>query len=85
MYIDNFAKVLEHKINHSSDGDTDNYLYPVSTVTGKVATRVSYKGNKDSALLIFKSNSELLEQALNLKDIYLDCLNEFANCFMVIY
>ena len=85
MYIDNFAKVLERKINLSSGGDSNHYLYPISTENGKVATRVSYKGNKDSALLIFKSNSELLEQALNLKDIYLDCLNEFANCFMVIY
>ena len=85
MYITNFANVLERKINLSSGGDTNNYLYPISTENGKVATRVSYTGNKDSALLIFKSNSELLEQALNLKDIYLDCLNEFANCFMVIY
>lgn len=85
LYIENFATLLERKINLTNGGDTTNYLYPISTVDGQVATRVSYTGNKDSALLIFKSNAELLEQAMNIKDIYLDCLNGFATCFMIIY
>ena len=85
MYIQNFGIALERKLNLNSNGDTTNYLYPISTVDGQVATRVHYDGNKDSALLIFKSNAELLEQAMNLKDIYLDCLKEFENCFMLMY
>lgn len=85
MYIDNFASLLERKIALQDNGDTTNYLYPISTQDGQVATSVKYNGSKESALLIFKSNAELLEQALNIKDIYLDCLAEFETVFMVIY
>lgn len=85
VYISNFANMLERKINLEQDGDTSNYLYPVSSVNGKVATNVKFNGSKEQALLIFKSNAELLEQAMNIQDIYLDCLAEFSKCFMTIY
>lgn len=85
LYIENFGKMLERKINLAQDGDTTNYLYPISTVGGKPATNVRFNGNKEQALMIFKSNGELLAQAMDIQDIYLDCLAEFARCFMTIY
>lgn len=84
-YIASFNDLLQRKINLSQSGSTTNYLYPVSTQGGKVSNEVRYSGNKDSLLLIFKSNAELLTQVMNLKDIYLDCLEEFSRCFMTIY
>ena len=84
-YIASFNDLLQRKINLSQGGSTTNYLYPVSTQGGKVSNEVRYDGNKDSLLLIFKSNAELLTQVMNLKDIYLDCLEEFSRCFMTIY
>lgn len=84
-YIANFANLLERKIALESNGDSQNYLYPISSENGQVATSVKFYGSKENPLLIFKSNTELLEQALNLKDIYLDCLAEFETVFMLIY
>lgn len=84
-YIASFSGLLQRKINLSQGGSTMNYLYPVSTQQGKISNEVRYDGNKDSLLLIFKSNAELLTQVMNLKDIYLDCLEEFSRCFMTIY
>lgn len=85
MYINNFATMLDRKIALGSDGQTDNILYPVSTIAGKVATSVKFNSNKDNPLMIFKSNGELLAQAMDIKNIYLDCLAEFEKNFMTIY
>ncbi len=85
VYIANFGKMLERKVSLAQDGDTSNYLYPISSVNGKVATNVKFNGNKEQMLMIFKSNAEMLEQAMNIQDVYLDCLAEFAKCFMTIY
>lgn len=85
MYIANFAQALERKIELANDGETTNLLYPISTQNGKIATAVNFTGHKDSPLLIFKSNAELLEQAMNIRDLYLDCLAEFNRGFMLVY
>jgi hypothetical protein len=85
MYISNFANMLERKIALGSDGQTDNILYPVATTAGKVATSVKFNSNKDNPLMIFKSNGELLAQAMDIKNIYLDCLADFEKNFMTIY
>ena len=85
VYISNFGKMLERKVSLAQDGYTANYLYPISTTNGKVATNVKFNGNKEQMLMIFKSNAEMLEQAMNIQDVYLDCLAEFAKCFMTIY
>lgn len=85
MYIANFANVLERKLSLHSSGDTGNYLYPIATQNGKLATNVDFKQDKETALFIIKSNAEILEQAMNLKNIYLDCLQGFEVCFMTIY
>lgn len=85
LYIKNFANVLQRKLTLANTGSTQNYLYPISTEDGQVATSVKYYGTKESPLLIFKSDAELLEEAMNLKDIYLDCLAEFEELFMVVY
>ena len=63
-YIASFKDLLQRKINLSQGGSTTNYLYPVSTQSGKVSNEVRYDGNKDSLLLIFKSNAELLTQVM---------------------
>ena len=46
---------------------------------------IQYYGTKEQALLFFKSNPDLLEKALEIRDVYLDALNEFQPCFMFIY
>lgn len=46
---------------------------------------IQYYGTKEQALMFFKSNPELLEKALEIRDVYLDALNEFDPCFMGIF
>lgn len=46
---------------------------------------VNFEGTKEQAYILFKSNPELLEKALEIKNIYLEALNSFDTCFMGIY
>lgn len=46
---------------------------------------VNFEGTKEQAYILFKSNPELLEKALEIKNIYLEALNSFETCFMGIY
>ena len=46
---------------------------------------VNFEGTKEQAYILFKSNPELLEKALEIKNIYLEALNSFEPCFMGIY
>lgn len=46
---------------------------------------VTFNGTKEQAYILFKSNPELLEKALEIKNIYLEALNSFEPCFMGIY
>ena len=46
---------------------------------------VTFNGTKEQAYILFKSNPELLEKALEIKNIYLEALNSFDTCFMGIY
>lgn len=46
---------------------------------------LTYYGSKEQALLFFKSNPELMQKALEIRDIYLDALNEYEPCFMGIF
>lgn len=85
MFISNFANALERKVNLGQEAISEQLLYPISTESGQTATAVKANGSKEQLLMIFKSNAELLEQALNLKDIYLDCLQEFETCFLMLY
>lgn len=46
---------------------------------------VTFNGTKEQAYILFKSNPELLEKALEIKNIYLEALKSFEPCFMGIY
>lgn len=46
---------------------------------------VTFNGTKEQALMFFKNNPELLEKAMEIRDIYLDALSSFEKCFMGIY
>lgn len=46
---------------------------------------VSFNGTKEQALMFFKNNPELMQKALEIRNIYLDALSSFEKCFMGIY
>lgn len=46
---------------------------------------VNFEGTKEQAYILFKSNPELLEKALEIKNIYIEALKSFEPCFMGIY
>lgn len=82
LYLSNFNTLMDRKIALSESGENHTLLYPINNVNGKNATGVNFTGTKEQALLFFKSNADMLEQVMNIKDIYLDALQEFESCFM---
>ena len=56
-----------------------------SSVDEDSTTTVTFNGTKEQALMFFKNNPELMQKALEIRDIYLDALSSFEKCFMGIY
>lgn len=82
VYLSNFEKAIERKISLTDQGINENKLYPINVDKSRTATAVTFNGTKEQALLYFKSNAALLDEVLNIRDIYLDCLQAFEPCFM---
>ena len=82
LYLDKFNTLMDRKISLDESGENHTLLYPINNVNGKNATGVNFTGTKEQSLLFFKSNGDMLEQVMNIKDIYLDALQEFETCFM---
>lgn len=86
-FISNWNKLFERKITLSNSGSNSYYLNPMTpNGTLKLDDKDSYENTQERPLSMFgKTNAELMEQVLNLKDIFLDCLNEFNSLFILIY
>ena len=86
-YISNWNKLFERKISLSNSGSNSYFLNPM-TPNGnlKLDDKDTYENTQERPLSMFgKTNAELMEQVMNLKDIFNDCLNEFNSIFMMLY
>lgn len=71
------------KTNNGTNKETvvDNGNVKENATKTKGGT-VGIKGSKESVYAWFKSDPELLEQVMNLKNIFIDCLHYFDKLFM---
>lgn len=88
-YIQNFAKAFERQISYTENEDTKQYLNPVNAAAGganeRVITHVITGRDRTNLIATFKTNTELLNELLNIEDIYNECLDTFNELFMQIY
>lgn len=88
-YIQNFGKAFERQLTYTENEDTKQYLNPVNAAAGganeRVITHVITGRDRTNLIATFKTNTELLNELLNIEDIYNECLDTFNELFMQIY
>lgn len=86
-YIDNFDKLTERKMVLERNDENTYYVNPViPNNDAMLNSTAKYKTDRDTLLPLFNvTNSDLLRQALEIKDIYFDCLKAFEPCFMGVF
>lgn len=85
MFIDNFNEMFVRKISLKDNGKNTYFLNPMQdNDEAKIVMQDVNKVDttREQALIMFKSNPELLKQILELEDIYNACLEEFSKLFM---
>ena len=82
VFINNFNSLFERKVRLSYSDDNKYYLNPINTTSEKLQNRTKYDGGKDQSFAFLTSNAKLMQEIMNLKDIYNEALNEFEKCFM---
>lgn len=88
VFLNNWENLMNRKIQLSSNGSNTYYLNPMTSTSEnlKVDDKSSYENTTERPLSMFgKTNAEVLEQVLKIKDIYNDCLEEFGTLFMMVY
>lgn len=85
-----------NEYNDNSNGDALDYINPINGTTNKLSGKTSsttsgngtYESTKQYEViysLTGKSNITLIKDLMELKNIYLSCLESFKDLFMVIY
>lgn len=85
MFIDNFNELFSRKIQLKDNGKNTYFLNPMQdNDEAKIVMQNVDKTEvtREQALLVFKSNPEILKQIMELEDIYNACLEEFSKLFM---
>lgn len=85
MFIDNFNELFSRKIQLKDNGKNTYFLNPMQdNDEAKIVMQNVDKTEvtREQALLVFKSNPEILKQIMELEDIYNACLAEFSKLFM---
>lgn len=82
MFITNFNKLFNRSVELAYHDDNKYYLNPVNTQSDKLQNRTKYDGSKEQSFAFLTSNAKLMQEIMDLKDIYNEALNEFEKCFM---
>ena len=87
MFITKWNSLMDRKIELSSSGSNSYFLNPANTTSTnlKLDDKNAFESTSESPLLMGTSNIDLLEKVMDLKDIYLDCLEEFNSLFILVY
>lgn len=91
-YIDKlnkFNKMLPVLFARDEDIETVQeayqYLYPVNTQSAKLATKQEVRDKTKHTFGMSKTNAELLDEVLNVRDLYNDLVEEFRSLFIEVY
>lgn len=85
LYVDKYNSVADRLVTINEDGENNVYLQPINTTNRKLATSTAYINNRKDVINKNKDNAELLDSAMNIKNIYLECIDSFDILFMGIY
>ena len=91
-FKDLFKFTVRLEYESTSNNDNTYYLNPVNTTTTNLKvndvdkTEGNIEGSRDVLQSVWgKTRANLLEQILDLKNVYNDCLEYFQKCFMGLY
>ena len=82
LFIDNFNNLMDRKLTLQSSGDNKYYLNPITSQSDKLENRAKFDGTSEKAYSWFTSNAKLMNEMLEVKDIYNEALDKLEICFM---
>lgn len=77
--------LLDRTIEINSSGNNYNFLYPISKDSEKLDNKISYDNKKEQGTAFFKSNAEIMNSFLDIKNIYNEAVDYFEQCFLGVY
>lgn len=77
--------LLDRTVEINSSGNNYNFLYPVSKDSEKLDSKIYYDNKKEQSTAFFKSNAEIMNTFLNIKNIYKEVVDYFEQCFLGVY
>ena len=82
LYLAKFNNVLERKINLEDTSNSEYFLNPISSMNAKVDSGQNYKSTKEVAFSWLSNNTKMMNEMLEIRDIYYEALDHFEKCFM---
>lgn len=82
IFVDKFNKLFDRKVELEYHDDNKYYLNPVNTQADKLQNRTKYDGSKEQSFAFLSSNARVLQEIIDIKNIYYEALDEFEKCFM---
>lgn len=81
-FINNFNNLFKRDVELAYHDDNKYYLNPVNTQANKLQNRTEYDGTKEQSFAFLTSNPRMMQELIDIKDIYYQALDEFEKCFM---
>lgn len=82
LYNEQYNKLMGRSTTLEGGGEDSIYLFPVNSSAQRLASKTSFTRTNAGQIGGNLSNPELLTLALNLRDLYIDVINEFEPLFM---
>lgn len=85
LYLANYNTVASRKVELSNASENRGYLSPVTNNTKKLDSATEFEGTNEILTAQMKSNAEVLNEAMKVRNVYLEALAAFERCFMEIF
>ena len=84
LFIDNFMKVLDRKIELHSTDDSIYYLNPVTSQREqlKIQDKSTFDTVREQSYSYFKSNGQLMKEMIDIENVFIQALRYFDKLFM---
>ena len=82
LFNEQYTQVMGRFVKVEESGNDYVYLYPINSTAKRLASSTSFDRNSAAAIGGGISNPELLTLSLNLRDIFIDVIQEFEPLFM---
>lgn len=82
QFITNFNSLFTRKVQLEYHDDNKYYLNPANTQADKLQNRTKYDGSKEQSFAFLSTNPRIMQEIIDIKDVYYEALSEFEKCFM---